>query len=103
MAGGEEAKRRRRMAASAAAAAAAAAATSAAKPELCLRWHSYEDSLLLSVHDMWDAGVMTDVTLSAEGRTVNAHQVVLSSSSGYFREILKVRPRSFFCVLRGSG
>jgi BTB/POZ domain len=62
----------------------------ASKPEMCLRWHSYENSLLMSVSDMWDAGVMTDITLSAEGRTIHAHQVVLSSSSDYFKEILQV-------------
>ena len=59
-------------------------------PELCLRWHSYESSLLMSVCDMWDAGALTDVTVSAGGRSISAHQVVLSSCSGYFKEVLQV-------------
>ncbi len=58
--------------------------------ELRLRWSSYESTLLLSVCDMWDAGALTDVTLSAEGRTIKAHKVVLSSCSGYFKEVLQV-------------
>lgn len=57
--------------------------------ELCLRWSSYESTLLLSVCDMWDAGALTDVTLFAEGRTIKAHKVVLSSCSGYFKEVLQ--------------
>jgi len=59
-------------------------------PELCLRWHSYESSLLMSVCDMWDAGALTDVTVSAGGKSISAHQVVLSSCSGYFKEVLQV-------------
>lgn len=58
--------------------------------ELRLRWSSYESTLLLSVCDMWDAGALTDVTLFAEGRTIKAHKVVLSSCSGYFKEVLQV-------------
>jgi len=40
---------------------------------------------------MWDAGALTDVTVSAGGRSINAHQVVLSSCSGYFKDVLQVR------------
>ena len=58
--------------------------------ELHLRWSSYESTLLMSVSDLWDAGAMTDVTLSAEGRSIKAHKVVLSACSGYFKEVLQV-------------
>ena len=59
--------------------------------ELHLRWSSYESTLLMSVSDLWDAGAMTDVTLSAEGRSIKAHKVVLSACSGWFKEVLQVR------------
>lgn len=65
--------------------------------ELRLRWSSYESTLLLSVCDMWDAGALTDVTLSAEGRTIKAHKVVLSSCSAYFKEVLKVIIPWYYC------
>jgi len=38
---------------------------------------------------MWDAGALTDVTVSAGGKSISAHQVVLSSCSGYFKEVLQ--------------
>lgn len=58
--------------------------------ELRLRWSSYEKTLLMSVSDMWDTEAMTDVSVSAEGKVIRAHKVVLSSCSGYFREVLQV-------------
>ena len=64
--------------------------------ELCLKWNSYETSLLMSVCDMWNSGAMTDVTLSAEGRSISAHQVVLSSCSRYFKEVLQVTLLFFY-------
>lgn len=59
--------------------------------ELHLRWSSYESTLLTSVNDLWDLEAMTDVSLSADdGRIIRAHRVVLSSCSGYFKEVLQV-------------
>ena len=36
---------------------------------------------------------LVDVTLSAEGRTVGAHRVVLSACSPYFKQLFKVSRR----------
>ena len=62
-----------------------------ASTELHLRWTSHETTLLGSVYDLWNVDAMTDVSLSADGRIIRAHKVVLSSCSSYFngKRVLK--------------
>lgn len=57
--------------------------------QFCLRWHNYQSSLLASLPQFLDGDDLTDVTLSAGGRNLRAHRVVLSACSQYFREIFK--------------
>ena len=76
----------------------------------CLRWGSYADTLvgafatLLREGDLVgefgkdsgkcaevDANYSLDVTLSADGKSVRAHKILLSACSPYFKELLKVR------------
>lgn len=46
-------------------------------------------SLLTSLPLLLDQSHLTDVTLSAEGRTVRAHRVVLSACSSFFSELFR--------------
>ncbi|XP_069671622.1 protein tramtrack, beta isoform-like isoform X2 [Periplaneta americana] len=58
--------------------------------QFCLRWHNYQSSLLASLPQLLDGDDLTDVTLSAGGRNLRAHRVVLSACSQYFKELFKV-------------
>ncbi|KDR20412.1 Protein bric-a-brac 2, partial [Zootermopsis nevadensis] len=57
--------------------------------QFCLRWHNYQSSLLASLPQLLDGDDLTDVTLSAAGRNLRAHRVVLSACSQYFKELFK--------------
>jgi hypothetical protein len=59
--------------------------------QFCLRWHNYQSSLLACLPQFLDGDELTDVTLSAGGRNLRAHRVVLSACSQYFKELFKVR------------
>jgi len=65
--------------------------------QFCLRWHNYQSSLLASLPQLLDGDDLTDVTLSAGGRNLRAHRVVLSACSQYFKELFKVCKE--FCCL----
>jgi len=57
--------------------------------QFCLRWHNYQSSLLASLPQLLDGDDLTDVTLSAGGRSIKAHRIVLSACSQYFKDIFK--------------
>ncbi|XP_073835986.1 uncharacterized protein isoform X2 [Musca autumnalis] len=57
--------------------------------QFCLRWHNHQTSLLSTLPILLDQSHLTDVTISAEGRTVRAHRVVLSACSSFFLEIFR--------------
>ncbi|KAJ1525869.1 hypothetical protein ONE63_009061 [Megalurothrips usitatus] len=57
--------------------------------QFCLRWHSYQSSLMATLPQLLDGNHLTDVTLSAQGRNLRAHKVILSACSHYFKELFK--------------
>ncbi|XP_046808859.1 protein tramtrack, alpha isoform isoform X2 [Lucilia cuprina] len=57
--------------------------------QFCLRWHNHQTSLLSTLPVLLDQSHLTDVTISAEGRTLRAHRVVLSACSSFFLEIFR--------------
>ncbi|KAG8240447.1 hypothetical protein J437_LFUL003161 [Ladona fulva] len=57
--------------------------------QFCLRWNNFQSSLLASLPQLLDADDLTDVTLSAGGRNIRAHRVVLSACSQYFKDLFR--------------
>ncbi|XP_058801556.1 protein bric-a-brac 2-like [Phymastichus coffea] len=57
--------------------------------QFCLRWHNFQNTLLSSLPKLLDGGYLTDVTLSAGGRHIHAHRLILSACSYYFKELFK--------------
>lgn len=57
--------------------------------QFCLRWHNFQNTLLSSLPKLLDGGHLTDVTLSAGGRHIHAHKIILSACSYYFKELFK--------------
>ncbi|XP_019773374.1 protein abrupt isoform X3 [Dendroctonus ponderosae] len=57
-----------------------------------LRWNDFHSSIISSFGHLRDAEDFVDVTLACEGQSFEAHRVVLSACSPYFRELLKANP-----------
>lgn len=58
-----------------------------------------QTSLLASLPLLLDQSHLTDVTLSAEGRTVRAHRVVLSACSTFFSELFRTMDPPYHPVI----
>ena len=67
-----------------------------------LKWNDFTVNVASTFRDLHVRQDFVDVTLAcADGSTLEAHKVVLSSVSSYFRDILKVsakcqQPRFYF-------
>ena len=58
--------------------------------KLCLQWNDFQQNLTSAFKDLRDDKEFTDVTLACEdGQQVEAHKLVLISSSPFFRNLLK--------------
>ena len=58
--------------------------------KLCLQWNDFKDNVIASFGNLREDNDFTDVTLACEdGKQVEAHKVILSSSSPFFQKILK--------------
>ena len=53
--------------------------------EYCLRWNNHQPNLVKVFTDLLTSEALVDVTLAADGRFIQAHQLVLSACSVYFR------------------
>ena len=58
--------------------------------KLCLQWNDFKENITSSFRDLRNDREFTDVTLACEdGKLIDAHKVVLASSSPFFMELLK--------------
>ena len=58
--------------------------------KLCLQWNDFKENIISSLKDLREDREFTDVTLACEdGQQVEAHKIVLVSSSPFFMELLK--------------
>ena len=58
--------------------------------KLCLQWNDFKDNVSSSFGDLREDRDFTDVTLACEdGNQIEAHKVILASSSPFFKDILK--------------
>ena len=58
--------------------------------KLCLRWDKFEDNIITSFQKLRNINDFSDVTLACEdGKQLEAHKVVLASSSPFFMELLQ--------------
>jgi len=70
--------------------------------QFCLRWTDFETNFQSSFQDLRRNNVLVDVTLACEDKEFEAHRVILSSSSVFFKTILQSNkhPHPWF-YLRG--
>ena len=58
--------------------------------KLCLQWNDFNDNVTSSFESLRENGDFADVTLACEdGKQVEAHKVILASSSPFFQRILR--------------
>merc|ERR1719234_896002 len=58
--------------------------------KLCLQWNDFKENITSSFRNLREDKDFTDVTLACEdGHQIEAHKVVLASSSPFFMELLK--------------
>ena len=69
--------------------------------KFCLRWNDFESNITRSFRELRD--VMLDVSLACEeGKVVQAHKVILSACSSFFRSVLEKHPHQHpLLYLRG--
>ena len=62
--------------------------------KLCLKWNNFQENVNTAFRSLREDNEFADVTLACEdGEQVEAHKVVLVSSSPFFKEILKRNKR----------
>merc|ERR1711928_276326 len=58
--------------------------------KLCLQWNDFQDNLRSAFGSLKEDKNFTDVTLACEdGEQVEAHKVILASSSPFFQKLLE--------------
>jgi len=62
--------------------------------KFCLRWNDFEANIGSAFRDLKEEKDFTDVTLACADNQVEAHKVILASSSPFFKRILKKNPHS---------
>ena len=70
-----------------------------------LKWNDFTVNVASTFRDLHSRHDFVDVTLAcADGSTLEAHKVILSSVSSYFRDILKVSSYSsdHYCIVDGQ-
>lgn len=60
--------------------------------QFCLRWNNFQANITSQFEALRDDEDFVDVTLACEGHRLEAHKVVLSACSPYFKELFKVSP-----------
>ncbi|XP_076265065.1 uncharacterized protein LOC143199153 isoform X1 [Rhynchophorus ferrugineus] len=60
--------------------------------QFSLRWNNFHSNLKSGFHELLQQADMVDVTLAVDGHFLQAHKVVLSICSPYFKQMFKVNP-----------
>jgi len=60
--------------------------------KFCLRWNDFENNISNSFKELKDDKDFFDVTLACNGQQLQAHKVILSACSPFFRSVLKANP-----------
>jgi len=63
-----------------------------ASEKFCLRWNDFETNISTAFRELRDDKDFFDVTLACNGDQIQAHKVILSACSPFFRNILRRNP-----------
>ena len=53
--------------------------------KFCLRWNDFESNISVSFRELREDNELFDITLACEEEQVQAHKVILSACSPFFR------------------
>jgi len=60
--------------------------------KFCLRWNDFENNISLAFREIREEKDFFDITLSCGERQIQAHKLILSACSPFFRTVLKQNP-----------
>ncbi|KAJ8984983.1 hypothetical protein NQ317_016894 [Molorchus minor] len=60
--------------------------------QFCLRWNNFQANITSQFETLRDDEDFIDVTIACEGQRLQAHKVVLSACSPFFKELFKTNP-----------
>jgi len=60
--------------------------------KFCLRWNDFESNISVAFRELRDDKDFFDVTLACDDEQIQAHKVILSACSPFFRNILRRNP-----------
>ena len=63
-----------------------------ANEKFCLRWNDFESNISLAFQNIRDEKDFFDITLSCGQKQIQAHKLILSACSPFFRSVLKQNP-----------
>jgi len=63
-----------------------------ATEKFCLKWNDFESNISVAFRDIRDEKDFFDVTLACDDDQIQAHKVILSACSPFFRNVLKRNP-----------
>ena len=58
--------------------------------KFCLKWNDFQNNISKAFKELKDDEDFFDVTLACEGNSLEAHKVILSACSPFFRSVLKL-------------
>ena len=60
--------------------------------KFCLRWNDFESNISVAFREIREEKDFFDITLSCGSRQIQAHKLILSACSPFFRSVLKQNP-----------
>jgi len=60
--------------------------------KLCLRWNDFESNISVAFRELRQDKDLFDVTLACDDEQIQAHKVILSACSPFFRNVLRKNP-----------
>ena len=65
-----------------------------ANEKFCLRWNDFESNISVAFRELRDDKDFFDVTLACDEDQIQAHKVILSACSPFFRSVLRKNPHT---------
>ena len=62
--------------------------------KFCLRWNDFENNISLAFRELRDDKDFFDVTLACDDEQIQAHKVILSACSPFFKTVLRRNPHA---------
>ena len=73
-----------------------------ATEKFCLKWNDFENNISVAFRDLRNEKDFFDITLACEDSQIQAHKVILSACSPFFRNVLRNNPHAHPLIyLRG--